>query len=368
MVPPQIVVHFEIFQKRIIESKYFIIFSIFSIFSSLRLTLTNFNSLFTLFRVRARIFKNATKEPNTKEQTDGDTTKPHKSTDIVKVPRIAKGPVEGTTGFDRRRNRRSQLTKQNQSTSMEKTKRRNACNDKPIDPDRITNHPEESNTANRPSTRNDRNLRPSSDFTTRAATSNASSNGNPVRLGLDSNGLRRTNLYSHLETDDSDRQDPDFDRRYDKWAARPAAIPHSQHQVPLPIFGHLLYPYTVQSANQSMHQAPVHVQAVNASAALSHSTSAPYQTLQMQHTARGGGSIVFEHFGQGIGGLAEYASRGLSLAERGVTYDMSAVDHLGMNHSRQMSNLQRPAMASQGGRRPAPAYGLDSTVDFPPLQ
>lgn len=76
---------------------------------------------------------------------------------------------------------------------------------------------------------------------------------------------------------------------------------------------------------------------------------------------------MFQHFGQGIGGLAaDYTGRNMGLSDHASPY-VPPVDQLNASHSREMSSLQHQGVPPQLTRKPSPAYGLDSTVDFPPL-
>lgn len=118
----------------------------------------------------------------------------------------------------------------------------------------------------------------------------------------------------------------------------------------MPVFSQLLYPYTVQTGS-APHLHPT-VQGV----------AHQYQSLPSHQAPVG--ALMFQHLGQGIGGLAaEYAGRGISVQEH-VGY---AGEQFGVAHSREMSGLQHQAIPPPVVRKPSPAYGLDSTVDFPPL-
>lgn len=192
---------------------------------------------------------------------------------------------------------------------------------------------------------------------------NGAGNGNNYSL----NGGRRQVAYNLQERNQNDRQDPDFDRRYDKWALR-TALPHPpQQHTPLPIFGQLLYPYSVHASAQHLHPSALHLRSMGTPGGqVQQANVGQYQSHQLHHAPAS--AVMFQHLGQGIGGLAEYAGRSLNLSDHESRYDVtSAVEHLGHNHSREMSSLQYQTLPSHVTRTPSPAYGLDSTVDFPPL-
>lgn len=246
-------------------------------------TLSNTRSSFFFSckrRARARIFQPA---PISDEIDQSDAL----AQDLARAAKadvVAKGPVEGSTGFDRRRNRR------NPAVTAEKQLKRNKSNEGISEPPRA-------------------NIAPKRDQFPR--------NTAPVSQPPPLQNYERNDL-----------QDPDFDRRYDKWAVRRVPAPQ---QVPVPIFGQLLYPYAVQPMQNNMHIRPVPQMQAGA---------AQYQS--MMHPS----GMMYQHVGHMDYGM-----------DQRYAMDMDA-------HSHAFAQSQTiPAQI----RQRSPSYGLDSTVDFPPL-
>lgn len=217
--------------------------------------------------------------------------------------KIAKGPVEGSMGFERRRNRRN--------TSVPAVVTAAAPPDAPKPHISSKGVPDQ------------------------ARVPSAQPGGTATATG---GAPRRQNGHGDL-------QDPDFDRRYDKWAVRHAPPPPAQ-QIPVPIFSQLLYPYAMQAAATRVHPPSVHMAAPQMQTG---GVGAQYAGLQ-GHGPVGG--LVFQ---QGIAGL-EYGAEG--------AYAMRSGEEFAVGIGR--DGLAVP-MAAPVVRKPSPAYGLDSTVDFPPL-
>lgn len=291
------------------------------------------------------------------------------SVKIARSAHIAKGPVEGSTGFERRRNCRNIPSQPTQLAMSDKPPRTNV-GDKPetsrpvLSADNGRNFTRLSQLHFRGNQDTRMETEQASRLTNSASTfANGAGNGN----GYSYNAGRRQVAYNLQERNQSDRQDPDFDRRYDKWAVR-TALPHPpQQHTPLPIFGQLLYPYSVHGGAQHLHPSTLHLRSMGAPGGqVQQANIGQYQSPQLHHAPAN--AMMFQHLGQGIGGFAEYAGRSVSMSEQGSRYDAaSAVEQFGHNLSREMSSLQHQTLPSQVTRTPSAAYGLDSTVDFPPL-
>lgn len=322
-------------------------------------------------RTRARIFKCEENDIDPKDCPDELKSGSDDSAKFTKSLHIAKGPVEGSVGFDRRQSRRNVLTQSTQLSMSDKPPRANSNLPDSLEMSKPASYPDNGKNHLRPSQvhfRGNQDTRTGAEQGSRwTSCASALANGVTNGSGYSLNGGRRQASHNGQECNQNDRQDPDFDRRYDKWAAR-IAVPHPQQQhTPLPIFGQLLYPYNVHASPQHLHTSALHVRSIGVPGGQAQQANiGPYHSLQLHHTPSG--AMMFQHLGQGNGGLVEYAGRSLSLSEHGPPYNAaSSVEQLGHNHSREMSSLQHQAMPPQATRTPSPAYGLDSTVDFPPL-
>lgn len=200
----------------------------------------------------------------------------------------------------------------------------------------------------------------------------AGPNNNCSLPAVGGSGKRQNGYPGSANCNNGDLQDPDFDRRYDKWAVRRAPHPpppHPSQQIPVPIFSQLLYPYAVQASAPHMHPSALHLGSVssNGGQGLPGNVNVnQYQSLHVHHAPAG--AVMFQQLGQGIAGLgAEYGGRSVSMPDHISPYDMTTGEQFGTSLSREMSTLQRQAIPPPVPRKPSPAYGLDSTVDFPPL-
>lgn len=283
--------------------------------------------------------------------------------------------MEGSTGFDRRRDRRNATSQATQSQASDEVLPR-AATDKVEISSGPASSAENATRRSRPASSQSkvaRESRASQEQVARqasAATASGSGTGaNGSFVTTAANGNRRTNNgYPASAHSQMDRQDPDFDRRYDKWAVRAPSLPHHPpHQIPVPIFSQLLYPYAVQATAPHMHPSQVHLRSVNAPGGqVQQANASQYQSIQVHHTPTG--AMMIQHFGQGIGGLtADYAGRNMGVSDHVSPYDVPPVDQLNASHSREMSSLQHQGVPPQLTRNHSPTYGLDSTVDFPPL-
>lgn len=388
-----------------------------------------------LCRTRARIFSATNGATKSVDNSSEGKAKPNTwaltgegSSDriTVKSVSIAKGPVEGSRGFERRRNRRGG--------------------------NGASAHPSPSNIAGAPfvdgrqsrkgSGYNDTNARGTirsgrdgnrngNGIATGAASSTSSANCVP------SGGARR---YAN-DSSCGDMQDPDFDRNYMKWARR--ELVNSNHSVQAPTMGvpiyaaPLIYPYVTQALQQHpIHSAPI---SVHSSIALPTATSLMPPHLQnglstglsngligMHHRGilagaagmdvsmslgintnvarrdiidaggngqlfttldqrcRENGSIVFATPNLGIS--CGVSSAGLAMGTLPIPH-ASIQDISTLPNSHGVSKMNMPIGPSQPQHtvsammnwpsqsvpavvRPPqpPAYGLDSTVDFPPLR
>lgn len=324
-------------------------------------------------KARARIFRGS--------DTEGEATAREKSPDrsvrgstdesvkVIRAPRMAKGPVEGTVGFDRRRNRRlvqGEMT--HGATGADKVVQKKVATAERSEGGKgMVGGVENGQGGSRTTYGYGRAAQER-----RAAQEQGNggsvvgvSNGGGVGTGggYGANGVRRKPLYSGEHK--NDRQDPDFDRRYDKWAVRTAPA-HPQQHMPVPVFGQLLYPYNMQAGTQPLNPSALHLRNGGGTRGqMQGSGVGQYQSMPLHHTPTG--TVMFQHVGQGVNGLMDYAGRGLRVPEHGGIYDSAAVEKLGISHSREMSTLQHTSLPAQITRAPSPAYGLDSTVDFPPL-
>lgn len=244
-------------------------------------------------RARARIFKPISTSAATHDATSlaQDTHVP-----LVKVGLIAKGPVPGSTGFERRRQ----------------------CRDAGV---------------------------------------SGGAEGE-TRLSSPSQGRVRQNAGNSPHVSSNDLHDPDFDRRYDKWAVRHAPSPSTQqHHMPVPIFSQLLYQYPVQPSLH--HHASVPVRPVPTHM---HHAIPQYQSI-IQHAPP---HLMYQHMSQ------HSAMHDFSTS---TTNPLPSSDplpfeqhHLPANSTHaSFSHLHHAPLQNQVVRKHTPAYGLDSSVDFPPL-
>ena len=287
---------------------------------------------------------------------------------------LAKGPVEGSTGFDRRRSRRTTPT----ATPQVEAQRThstitNAENGGPLNapPQAETGaHDSRQGNAQLKNVRDGRLVQPQSISHTAASTAvlgTGLGTHGPFNAPT-SNGHRRTNPgYTSPDPTQIDRQDPDFDRRYIKWAVRappaPAHPPHPTQPIHVPVFSQLLYPYAVQGTTTQMPS--LHLRSVNSAGELVHQGNpGQYQSAQVQHVPSG--AVMFQHVGQNGGLTGGYDFRDMGASER-ASYDILPVDRLNASYPYGTSSLQHRGVPPPLTRNPSPAYGLDSTVDFPPL-
>lgn len=307
--------------------------------------LKNFTSA-PIHRARARIFKGPRSESGSdslgEEQLTTDLSK-------TKIGGIAKGPVEGSTGFERRRNRRSVMQPQQNDKSQKRSSERNDGALHAPTSDVCKNTGKQAQPHTRPPRAYDYRLRHGY-----GGLSGSNSNLVPGQHG---NGGRRQ--AGHASNNRNDLQDPDFDRCYDKWAVRPAPASHASQQMQVPVFNQLLSPYSIQPGPQ-MHAGNVHMRVLNAAGQVQQGVG-QYQAMMHQAPSS---AMMYGHVGQGVNsGGGEY---GEGLRES-VGYDMSGADVLSSAHSQGFGHLQNQGLPGQLGRKQSPTYGLDSTVDFPPL-
>ncbi len=143
-------------------------------------------------------------------------------------------------------------------------------------------------------------------------------------------------------TEGADKDDPDFDRRYDKWAVRSqAAGPLPQQHPPL-LYGvppppSTMYPY-------AMH----HHRAMSHAEAHAHAAAQAQFPLQMYHMAAAAAA-------QPPPPPPPY------FAQASPTMTNSATTANGARFTATSSSLQHIAAAA------TPSYGLDNATDFPPL-
>ena len=360
-------------------------------------------------RARARIFEPPASNNNNTDRSSTSSTSMSTTTteetlsknlqQTCKVRAIAKGPVEGSVGFERRRNRRNAANNNNNNNNNNTNNNSNSTN--------ITQRRQQQGRRDttRGGTNNSRNGRDSRNSSTGNLNSGNTNNNN------------RQPLYI-VQQDNADLQDPDFDRRYDKWAVRhdapTAPTQHQLHQshhhsqqqqqnqqMHVPIFSQLLYPYTMRTGPQPPHGAAVHHAGIHVpSAADTVQTQFPYSHPSHAHSS----ALMFQQLGQSIDEYtaAAAAAGNTNAVMTSTGYDVNARDmmlaagpahHLGHAHSAQMEQQRRQVhqeqlrsrnqyqtgqqhlqntslrnqVAAVSSRQAPPAYGLDSTVDFPPL-
>lgn len=366
-----------------------------------------------LHRARARIFKisdasSGASSGGTISDGELETT----NDDVGRVLRegsVAKGPVEGSRGFERRRNRRGASGGSGGSPDGMTARRGNSA---------VEEHVEDGQ--QRLDAMNGRVGRPVviKMRTTRDGGRVGSSSGGNSAIGAISNTLNlATNGRRHgSEKNLGDLQDPDFDRSYIKWARREtlgAGGTAQPNGVGIPMFAtHMMYPYgsTQALAHHALHGPGA--LALRSSMGISSGMAHPqYHHGGLVHTGGGGG--MFGPMGQtqrvgatpGGNGLSDDFSRhtvsvGMTCAGSGgvptagfgrglMSSGSMGVTHMNSNNYgvgsiHEGANMHMRGAASQpphgvmswtpqtmpmGMRAPSsPAYGLDSTVDFPPLR
>lgn len=345
---------------------------------------------------------------------------------IVKTPIIAKGPVEGSRGFERR-------------------SRRNTANHNTSNGGIEANNSQISDTksvARRSGSSDDRALRgmprTGRDGNRNTLGSNTSSSGSFAR-GTNCASLGVNRRVSHDNF--GDLHDPDFDRSYIRWARRePAASTPSEQTsgVGLPLFAtSVLYPYGTQSMpHPAFFNAPIsghssislpEVATALVTPHVPSGLTAGMTGLDSMHrrgilhgdirtvgmgtnmgsrldgdghigrnnigtsTAPNFGSLNRPYaesvpismglantmmscaVGNGQGGILPMSRSGLQAVDTlPITQNMSKAQ-ISMSLSESQRSLgavmnwskSTPAVANS---TPTPAYGLDSTIDFPPLQ
>ncbi|PXF43505.1 R3H domain-containing protein 2 [Gracilariopsis chorda] len=247
---------------------------------------------------------------------------------------VAKGPIAGSTGFERRRNRRQ------------------------------------------------------SSQSTQSATPQSVTTSTPLFANSDTT----PSSYAPLpEPKHPDLQDPDFDRRYHKWALRhPTPHQPTPQPVALPVFSQLLYPYPVQTPHHHVHPSNIHMPPPPPPPP----TSAPYQSI-VQHPSN---TLLFHHVAHTVRNHYD-ASANTHHHQRSPHFPAAAAAPPAVAgaaavqpHQQQQQQQLHPRTfgvseplvvrsqpfahristqrigATAVAPSATPAYGLDSTVDFPPLQ
>ncbi|CAN8062764.1 unnamed protein product [Agarophyton chilense] len=265
---------------------------------------------------------------------------------------LAKGPVQGSTGFERRRNRRQSTAEPNSRTQSSQ---------QPEAPPLITATSSMAQSRQNSSQENSRSssIRPRTD--SRTSDLRSTSTSTPVTNAHSAcSSMRRQSIYSS-EPKNVDLQDPDFDRRYDKWAVRHPTPqqPPPQH-IPVPIFSQLLYPYAVQAPHH-VHPSNMHIS----------QASAPIQQpiTQFQSMMHHSSNLVFHHAGH-TGPEYETRVRAPTNVSTGFVSNrvMDAGETVVTTSQAFANRISTSSIGAQVVQRASPAYGLDSTVDFPPLQ
>ncbi|KAI0566212.1 hypothetical protein FGB62_11g06 [Gracilaria domingensis] len=330
------------------------------------------NHYFVMSRARARIFKPSSTQAdiNTimnpqqvpqKEQQEQQLSESHQSqqqsleTQFQRVVKlnpgtIAKGPVQGSTGFERRRNRRQNPSESShRSQSLQQPPSASSTAAPSSSTQSRQNHSNENSRTSSARTRND----------SRSMDSRSSSNSSMTNPH--STSARRPSAHPP-EPNTVDLQDPDFDRRYDKWAVRhPAPQQPAPQPIPVPIFSQLLYPYAVQAPHHvhpsSMHLPPASAPMQQPITQYQSIVHHPSNTLMFHHAGRNGHEYESRVSTPASVNAGFTSNRAMDAGETVVATSQAFANHISAS-----------SIGAQVVQRASPTYGLDSTVDFPPLQ
>lgn len=376
-------------------------------------------------RARARIFKmtDSSPEMNSLAQTEAESgvvCEDSRSV-IQNGGGVAKGPVEGSRGFERRRNRRggtgngsspNTVTGSVSGSDSRFVRRSNSSAGERDDSSRAI-----------PEGTGVRIVRPM------LPVPRASKDNGRVGNGLGGNGGGQISGTASLATAGrryasegnlGDLQDPDFDRSYIKWARRESISPTNAPQgngLGFPMYpAHMIYSYagTQAMAHHALHGGPLGLRSSpglttglphHAAAGLGHfhpgallhaGNGGMFGPIPQAQRPGAGQAVLSNDFavhstGMGVTCSASDCAETPNLG-RGITpntvstqsvtnspnssYDISSInDGIGLRMRAVVSQPQHSMMSWPPQSvpmtirtPPAPAYGLDSTVDFPPLR
>lgn len=177
----------------------------------------------------------------------------------------------------------------------------------------------------------------------------------------------------------NDRQDPDFDRRYDKWAVRRAPPLQPRQQIPAAVFGQLLYPYS-SHAPPVMHQHAMPMQSVGVHGAGPHQHQHQQQQIRqpqlpsvLVHRMPPQPPVMHGHGGQLFGAMPSLFPPQHTPPQQHVHPSQASLHPSymppysdGLTAAASVP-LQRHLTTATPPPVVTPTYGLDSTADFPPL-